>query len=154
MQGTMLNVKWAATIFAIATISMLLSACAQSTPSRAPQEEPSVSTVKVGIPAAISNAPLFIAIDRGYFHEEGIALENGTFKSAADMIAPLGSGQLDVGTGASSAGVFNAAAQGVHVKIASDKAIVGESNSAYALVVRKELIDSRSIHLLSPISRD
>ncbi|WP_190990369.1 ABC transporter substrate-binding protein [Pseudarthrobacter sulfonivorans] len=138
----MSRVKRATAISAIAAATLLLSACAQGASGGTAPEGPSLSTVKIGIPAAISNAPLFIAIDRGYFDAEGITLENASFKSAADMIAPLGSGQLDVGTGASSAGVFNAAAQGVHMKIASDKAIVGEGNSAYALVVRKDLIDS------------
>jgi ABC-type nitrate/sulfonate/bicarbonate transport system substrate-binding protein len=59
-------------------------------------------TVTVGIYAATSDAPLFIADKKGYFRDEGIAVKLTNFQSAAMMVPPLGTGQLDVGARAAS----------------------------------------------------
>src|SRR4051812_22589771 len=82
-----------------------------------PSAAPAASIVAAAVPAAqaaahvrhgligsASDAAFFIAMDRGYFHEQGIELETTPFDSAARMVAPLGAGQLDVGGGAHNAG--------------------------------------------------
>src|SRR5829696_5607579 len=117
---------------AAAGLVVLLAACAPAVPGAAvarpaaptaaptvgaaPQaavEPPSAgpTTLQVGVTRTLSEAGQWIALERGYFQEQGIAVEFTQFDSAARMIAPLGSGQLAVGSGAISAGLFNAIAR-------------------------------------------
>ena len=59
--------------------------------------------VRVGNVNTVSDVGIYIADRKGYFKAEGLDVEFVGFKSAAQMIAPLGSGQLDVGGGTVSA---------------------------------------------------
>ena len=64
---------------------------------------------------------MYLGIEKGYFAEEGIAIEATRFDSSAQMVAPLGTGQLDVAGGSIGAGLFNAMARDVAFKIVADK---------------------------------
>ena len=58
----------------------------------------------IGTTGSSSDAPFFIADKKGYFAEEGLKVKIIRFDSAAKMIPSLGTGELDVGSGATSAG--------------------------------------------------
>src|SRR3954467_15615237 len=77
--------------------------------------------IRVGTTSSSSDAPLFIADKKGYFRQEGLQVQFTAFDSAAKMIAPLGTGQLEVGAGSPAAGFFNAVARKVDIKIVADK---------------------------------
>ena len=64
------------------------------------------------------------------------------FPSAAKMIAPLGGGELDVGAGTVSAGLYNAVERGIHLRVVADKGSVTEQLEYSTLIVRKDLVDS------------
>lgn len=98
--------------------------------------------VRVGTLGAISDAPIFIAVKKGYFKDEGLAVTMTNFNSAAVMVAPMGAGQLDVGAGSPSAGMYNAVARNINVKIVADKAQSTPGYGATKLIVRKDHIDS------------
>jgi NitT/TauT family transport system substrate-binding protein len=98
-------------------------------------------TITVGIYAATSDAPLFIADKKGFFREEGIAVKLTSFQSAAMMVPPLGTGQLDVGAGSASAGLYNAVGRGIKIKIVADKASSPPGYGATKLIVRKDHVD-------------
>ncbi|WP_307024842.1 ABC transporter substrate-binding protein [Arthrobacter globiformis] len=102
----------------------------------------SLPKVTVGTTNSSSDAPLFIAQERGYFEAEGISVELLPFRSAAEMVAPLGSGGLDVGGGSPSAGLFNALARDVKIRIVADKSHASADDSYLSLLVRKDLVDS------------
>ena len=55
--------------------------------------------VKIGISRTISDAGYYMADAMGFFRDEGIDVSITGFYSAAQMIAPLGTGELDVGGG-------------------------------------------------------
>jgi NitT/TauT family transport system substrate-binding protein len=78
--------------------------------------------VTVGATNAASDAPIYVADKKGYFSDEGLAVTVTNFRSAADMVAPLGTGELDAGAGSPSAGLYNAVLRGVRIKIVADKA--------------------------------
>ena len=78
--------------------------------------------VNVGAASTTSDAPIYIADKKGYFREEGLEAKVTNFRSAADMVAPLGIGQLDAGAGSASAGLYNAMLQGIRIKVVADKA--------------------------------
>ncbi len=98
--------------------------------------------VRVGIVGNASDAPIFIADSKGYFKQEGIQVEMTTFDSAAKQIAPLATGDLDVGGGATSAGLFNAASRKIDLKIVADRSRMAPGYSFMTLMIRKDLIDS------------
>src|SRR3569623_1887358 len=54
------------------------------------------TVVKVGVLDSLSEAPTFVALDKGYFREEGLDVRFERFPNTADMVAPLSTGQLDV----------------------------------------------------------
>jgi NitT/TauT family transport system substrate-binding protein len=97
---------------------------------------------RVGITNTSSDITFFIADKRGFFAEEDIEVEFVTFPSATQMVAPLGTGELDVGAGAPGAGLYNAAARGIAVKIVADKGSMPPGYGYFSLLVRKDLIDS------------
>jgi NitT/TauT family transport system substrate-binding protein len=99
--------------------------------------------VRVGIVNSSTDVPFFIADAKGYFKEEGLSVELLPFDAGAKMIAFLGTGDLDVGGGAPSVALYNAAAQGVQIRIVADKAHHAAGLGHAALMVRKDLIDSR-----------
>jgi NitT/TauT family transport system substrate-binding protein len=98
--------------------------------------------VKVGTTDVASDVAIFIAVEKGYFRDAGIAVTTTSFASAAKMIAPLGTGELDVGGGTVAAGLYNAAERGINIKIVADKASVAEGYEYSTLLVRKDLADS------------
>jgi NitT/TauT family transport system substrate-binding protein len=72
-------------------------------------------------------------------------------QTGAYMVAPLGAGQLDIGAGATSAGLFNSATRGIGIKITADK---GSNLPGYAyvsLLVRKELVDNGKFKTLKDL---
>ncbi|KAB8188791.1 PhnD/SsuA/transferrin family substrate-binding protein [Nonomuraea phyllanthi] len=101
--------------------------------------------VRMGALNSSSDAILFIADKKGYFADQGLQVESVKFDSAAKMIAPLGSGQLDIGAGAPSAGFYNAVARGIDVRIVADKAKLAGGYDFLPILVRKDLVDSGKV---------
>jgi NitT/TauT family transport system substrate-binding protein len=82
-----------------------------------------------------------MGIEAGFFEEEGVEIEIVDFNSGALVVPPLATGDLDVGSGSPSAGLFNAVAQGVEIKIVAEKArVVPPGHMAF--LVSKALVDS------------
>ncbi len=102
---------------------------------------PAPVTVKFGQVGALSDAAIYIADAKGYFKEQGITFESVPFQSAALMIAPLGTNEIQVGGGAISAGLLNAYGRGINLVIVADKGNLNPGNGYEAIVVRKDLAD-------------
>jgi NitT/TauT family transport system substrate-binding protein len=97
--------------------------------------------VKMGDLPAISNAGLYVAIEKGYFGEKGIAVETERFASGAKMTPALATGQLDVAIGTPAASLFNSIASGMDFRIVADKGQVRPGFSFSPIIVRKDLVD-------------
>jgi NitT/TauT family transport system substrate-binding protein len=97
--------------------------------------------VAIGITNTATDAAFFIADKKGYFRAEGIEVAMTPFASAAGMIAPLGRGQLDVGGGTVAAGLYNAVANGINLRIVADKGSVTDKLEYSTLLIRKDLVD-------------
>lgn len=101
------------------------------------------STIKVGSSPVISSAGIYLAEVRGYFKSEGLEVEITDFgNSGAQMTALLASGELDVGAGNLTSGLFNAILKGQKFKLVADKGHVEKGKEYIALIVRKDHIDS------------
>jgi NitT/TauT family transport system substrate-binding protein len=102
-------------------------------------------TVKLGDLATISNAPVYIAVEKGFFREQGIITEISNFASAAKQVPALVAGELEVSVGSASAGLFNAVAQQAPFRIVADKGQTREGFGFSLLTVRKDLVDSGQV---------
>jgi ABC-type nitrate/sulfonate/bicarbonate transport system substrate-binding protein len=97
--------------------------------------------VRIGGLLTLGLAPFVVAESRGYFAEEGLEVEYTLFDSGARMVAPLAAGQLDVGQGSHSAGLFNALASGVDLKIVADNGLLIPGRSTSQMVARKQVVE-------------
>jgi NitT/TauT family transport system substrate-binding protein len=98
--------------------------------------------VALGMVNTISDAGFFVAEAKGYFKAAGIEVKFQPFSSASGMIAPLASGELDVGSGAVSAGHYNANERQIPLKFVADKARNAPDLSFQSIVVRSALMES------------
>jgi NitT/TauT family transport system substrate-binding protein len=98
--------------------------------------------VSLGMVNTISDVGFFVADAKGYFKDAGIEVSFLPFTSASAMIPPLASGDLDVGSGAVSAGHYNASERQIPLKIVADKATNAPDYSFQSIIVRNALIES------------
>jgi NitT/TauT family transport system substrate-binding protein len=122
-----------------AVVFFLVSALA---PCIADSPAVAADQVKIGISRTISDSGYYIADAMGFFREEVLDVSITGFNSAAQMIAPLGTGELDVGGGTVSAGFYNAVGRGILMKIVADQASIKPGYGYSSLMVRKDLVDS------------
>lgn len=101
--------------------------------------------VNLGDLSAISNAAIYIAVEKGYFREQGIQNEISTFASAAKMVPALIVGELEISVGSASAGLFNSVAEKAPFRIVADKGQAREGTGFTLLTVRKDLVDSGQV---------
>src|SRR3990172_19940 len=102
-------------------------------------------TVKVGTVLHVSDAGIFIALEKGYFKEQGIETEMPRFRSAGDMMAPLGTGELHVVGGGINPGLYNAIARGIQIIAVADKGSLSPGRGYLSIVVRKDLLDNKKV---------
>src|SRR6266481_4789113 len=67
---------------------------------------------KVGVLRLSSSAPVFIALDKGYFREAGLDIELKFFDAAQPIAVATTSGDIDFGITAFTAGLYNLAGKG------------------------------------------
>jgi NitT/TauT family transport system substrate-binding protein len=100
------------------------------------------ATVRVGVVGATGEAGIYVAQEKGYFREQGITIDWSQFQAGQQMIPLLGSGQLDVGTGGISAGLVNAVALDIPLRIVADEGYIAPGSRWQGIVVRKALVDN------------
>jgi NitT/TauT family transport system substrate-binding protein len=124
-----------------------LAACL---PWAAQAAEPTKVTVSVLY--LTSDAGLFVAMERGYFKEQNIAVELSRSTSLADVIPLLATDKLNVGTGGASPGLFNAFKRGVPVQIVTDKSSqLPPGDRSGGLLVRRDLVESGEVKSMADL---
>ncbi len=96
-------------------------------------------TVKIATSYNITSAGLVTAMERGFFKEEGLELDVEYSISGAAMVGPLAAGELDIGVGGVSAGLFNALARGLDLRMVGDFSRMAPGYGFGVMVVRKDL---------------
>ncbi len=117
-------------------ISIAFCALLGAAPARAADK------VSVGVLLAAGDMGLFIADARGYFKAEGLDVTLTHIDSAVRMMPSLGAGDLDVGSGATSAALYNAAARKIDVRVVASRARTAPGYGYQGLVIRKDLVES------------
>ncbi len=121
------------------------ASAAPTTAAAAATASAPLETVRVGSILNSSDAPFYLAQERGYLHEVGLDLEITRFDGAQQAIAPLGADQLDVAGGAPGPGLFNAILRGVNVRIVTDRSRAVAGTRFNCMLVRKSLLDNGTI---------
>jgi NitT/TauT family transport system substrate-binding protein len=134
---------WA--IWLAATVALILgTALPVGWPT--PRVEAQATTrVRMGVLGVLPEAGIFVALEQGYYREQGIELDLTPFDSAARMVPALGTGQLDAGDGSHSAGLFNAVARGIGIKLVADAASGPPGYPVVSLLFRRDLVDSGQV---------
>jgi len=132
---------------------ILMAACT-SPATQAPQVTPApvMTTVKVAYQPTASNGPLYIAIDEGYFSEQGINVELVKTASSTAALPLLMHEDIAVSTGPMRVGLLNAVIQGGHIRIVADKGTVTPGSCAgYGIMVRKDLVEKGVVRNVSDL---
>lgn len=107
--------------------------------------------VKIAYIGGTADVGFYIADAKGYLKQEGIEAKFTVFDSSARMVAPLATGEIDIGSGAINAGTYNAFERGITLRAVADKARNKGVYSYQALVVRKDLWDSGAVRSLKDL---
>ena len=129
----------------------LMSMLAATAGIASAQDANAPTVVKVGVLNSLAEVVTFIALDKGYFKEEGLDVRLEKFSNTADMVAPLSSGQIDIASGAPTLGLFNGALRGLPFKLVADKGRNSPGHGFNAIVVRKDLIDSGKVKTMADL---
>jgi NitT/TauT family transport system substrate-binding protein len=96
--------------------------------------------VKYAYAPRLPMIPVFVAQEKGFFDEQGLAVDFVPFAGGSnEMLAPLSQGQLDVAAAGLSAGMVNAAADGVLFRMVADEGQIAHGRSVYNLSVRSDV---------------
>jgi NitT/TauT family transport system substrate-binding protein len=98
--------------------------------------------VRVGLVGAVPNAGIYVAQERDYFADRGLAVDVAEFESATPMVPLLATGQLDVGGSGTTAGLVNVVAREIPIRIVADRGSTPPGFGFQGVVVRKDLVDS------------
>ncbi len=109
--------------------------------------------IKLGLFPYSSYAPLYYAIEEGYFAEQGIEIEQIDFRSQSDAVVALASKQIDISGGVIDVGTLTAIGEGAGIKIVADKGVVDPNASCPygAWMVRTDLLESGELDDLNHI---
>jgi NitT/TauT family transport system substrate-binding protein len=119
----------------------------QAAPAERPAGGPSpqLTRVQFGSPQSISDAGVFIGKAWGYFQAQGLDVDPLPFQSGPNLIAPLASGDLEVGGGSFSTGLLNAVDRGLALKMVADKGTSRPGFEFSNLLPRRDLAESGQI---------
>jgi len=106
--------------------------------------EVAMDQLKVVILPYITYAPYYIAIEEGFFAEQGIEVEVINMTVTEEVMPALSSGQVDVAGPLISVGVLNAIARGADVEIVADKGYIDPAAEcvSFSLIGRSGLVEA------------
>jgi NitT/TauT family transport system substrate-binding protein len=120
------------------------SAPAAVAPTAAPVAEP--LKVRWGGQRTLTDAATFVALDRGYFREEGIDLDYVNFGSASEIDPAVATNQLEVGGISPNPATLNALSRGLGIKLVGDRGVFRPGFGWIAVIVRTDLVDGGRYH--------
>ena len=110
---------------------LLLAGCGTDSPATNNKN----NTIRLGLLPLTSSAPLFIALEKGYFAAEDLNVQPQFFEAAQPIAVATASSQVDVGATGITASLYNMAAKGQQVALVADKGREQAGHSSSALVV-------------------
>ena len=101
-----------------------------------------LTTVRVGFLGISTDAPMWIADERGFFRENGIQIQPVKFTSSEVMMPLLAGTDLDIGAGAPGASLYNAVLRGIDIRAVADASTDPPGYGWSKLLIRSDLIKS------------
>jgi len=133
--------RWWVSLPAVLFVALLLVTTDGAKAETAPK-----LALKVGASDRPDQAALYLALYRGYFEKQGLAVELIPAATGADFLSGLGMNQIQATTGSLNAALFNALNRNIDIRIVADYAHVGtENDQTAAIVARADLIDGGSL---------
>src|SRR3990170_7283113 len=80
------------------------------------------ATVDYGTLELFSDMPVYIALEKGYFKEQGLELKLHPFAGGGPMMAPMAAGQVQAGNSGISIGLFNGIARDMSLMLVASTA--------------------------------
>jgi NitT/TauT family transport system substrate-binding protein len=121
-------------------VVLTIGACATARPT---PSAPAPLPLKLVLLPFLSQSPFYIALEEGYFTEQGLAVETVPLQVTQDAFSMLAAGQVDVLGGLVTAGNLNAIARGANIRIVADKGHVAETGcDAHGVVARSGLLEN------------
>jgi NitT/TauT family transport system substrate-binding protein len=96
-----------------AAAALVVSACGSSPPAASNSSGLEFTHVTVGALAITDDAPLFVAIKKGYFKQQGLTVETKIVAASTDAIPDMLSGSVDIIGSGNYVSFFQAASKGV-----------------------------------------
>jgi NitT/TauT family transport system substrate-binding protein len=114
-----------------------------ATAAPVPQREP--DGLKLAATMAFVDAPIMMALEKGYFREQNLDVQIEPIAGAADVVAFLGTGELDLAHGGISPALFNALERGVDIRVIAPMNTLPLENSSTQVLIRKEAAERGEI---------
>jgi len=122
------------------------SAAPKPTPAPpTPTPTPKPASLKYGSSPATAYAGVYVALEKGFFKEQGIDLEVVNFRSIAEAVAPLGTGQLHAVGMPMASSLLAAADRGIELKLVADSGQNLPNWTTVWIMLRKDLSDSGQV---------
>jgi NMT1/THI5 like protein len=83
-----------------------------------------LEVIKVGDVRVLNGGGLYVAVEKGYFRDQGLDVRLENLTGGADAVPFLATGELDLALGNVSVGLFNAFDRGADVKIIAPAGIL------------------------------
>lgn len=124
-------------VFLLTLVTLItVTACGGPEKKAAAPAQP--TRVTLGMLRLTSSAPLFIAMDKGYFKEENLEVKPEWFDAAQPIAVATASSNIDVGATGITASLYNMAAEGQSLAIVADKGREQKGHPSSALLVSNE----------------
>ena len=116
-------------------------------PSGAYKPTPLSPTVKLNVSGngTAGDVGEFVAIDRGYFKDEGIEVSHSVTPSSAQALQEVAANQVQVALTTPDPALFNALSRGVAISIVAESTKNTATDKIAALVMRQDLLDSGKV---------
>lgn len=134
---------------------------ADASPAASPAAEVPTPTVVTGQGAMtpfkfatarqIASLTPYIALEKGYFAEEGLEVELAEIQTLGQMVPFLGTGEILAAGGALSAALFNAIRQGIELKVIASRTALTRGFTFHGYYAAKSRYDSGEIQSIADL---
>jgi NitT/TauT family transport system substrate-binding protein len=109
-------------------------------------------SVKIAHAPSLLFAPLYVAIEKGYFAEQGIEVMLETVTAGQDAMALAANSQLDAVVAGFSVALFNAVDRGLDIRVVGSMGTQPKQGRPTALMVRNDLLGGGQVKEMSDLN--